>query len=67
MWDGAQLELWIRQPPVDGAANAAVIETVARWLSVSRHSVRIVSGVTGRVKLVDVSGLNVLPPPETFL
>ena len=24
-WDGATLELWVREPPADGRANAAVI------------------------------------------
>jgi uncharacterized protein YggU (UPF0235/DUF167 family) len=29
-WDGATLQLWIREPPSDGRANAAVIRAVAR-------------------------------------
>ena len=28
-WDGKTLELWVTQPPVGGAANEAVILTVA--------------------------------------
>jgi len=26
VWDGTRLELWIHQPPVDGAANEATVE-----------------------------------------
>jgi hypothetical protein len=67
VWDGSQLELWIRQPPVDGAANAAVIDYVARWLTVPRGSVRIASGFSARIKLVDVDGVAALPSTETLL
>jgi len=29
-WDGSTLQLWVREPPADGRANAAVIRAVAR-------------------------------------
>jgi uncharacterized protein len=63
-WNGTHLELWIHEPPVDGAANTAVIDDVARWLGVPRRTVRIVSGMKARTKIVEIDGLEVLPAPD---
>lgn len=64
-WDGKLLELWIRQPPFDGAANEAMIAEVAHWLGIPRRSVHIVSGHTSRLKLLAIDGPVTLPPPDT--
>ena len=45
-WDGSTLELWVREPPADGRANAAVVRAVARWAGVPRS--RVVNLTTGR-------------------
>ena len=44
-------------PPVEGAANDALIEFLADRLHVARRAVRIVSGERGRQKRVAVSGV----------
>jgi uncharacterized protein len=62
-WDGAQLELWIHQPPVDGAANEAVVDEIADWLGVAPRFVRLVSGPSSRTKIVEIEGVTALPPP----
>ena len=54
--DGA-LKLRVNAPPVDGAANDAVVALLARLLRVPRGVIRIVSGVTSRTKLVEVEGV----------
>lgn len=46
-------------PPVEGAANAALIEFVAGWLGVRKSAVMIVSGEKARHKRVQVVGLAV--------
>jgi uncharacterized protein YggU (UPF0235/DUF167 family) len=66
-WDGTCLELWISQPPVDGAANAAVVDEVARWLGIRRHRVHLVSGQTARTKVLELESVAVLPPPDIAL
>ena len=62
-WDGATLQLWVREPPADGRANAAVIRAVARWAKVAPSQVAIVSGATARRKLVQIDHEDALPPP----
>ncbi len=50
------LKLSLTAPPVDGAANAALIELLADALAVPRRAVRIARGEHGRNKTVCVEG-----------
>lgn len=54
--DGSLL-VFVNAPPVDGKANEAVVRAVAAHFEVPRSSVEIVRGVTGRQKLLEVTGL----------
>lgn len=45
----------LRAAPVDGKANAELIELVARHFGCPKARVSIKTGTTGRVKLVHVS------------
>ena len=53
---GDRLRVAVTAPPVDGAANAAVIEALADAFGVRKASVTIVRGETGRRKTVRVEG-----------
>lgn len=44
--------------PVDGAANAELVETLATAFGVPRRMVRLVSGERGRLKRVSIAGLS---------
>ena len=54
--DGALL-VRLAAPPVEGAANDALIEFLAKRLGAPRRAVRIVSGERGRQKRVAVAGV----------
>jgi len=45
-------------PPVEGAANEALSRFLGRMLGVAPSAVRVLSGGTGRNKVVSVSGLD---------
>ena len=45
-------------PPVEGAANDALVEFLADCLDLSRRNIRIVSGDKSRDKRVGISGLD---------
>lgn len=47
----------VTAPPVDSAANEAVIELLARTLGIPKRQITIARGATGRNKVVDVEGL----------
>lgn len=55
---GDALRVRVQAPPVDGAANDAVIAVIADALGVPRRAVHIAAGLSGRQKLVDVDGID---------
>ena len=54
---GDAVRVRVHAAPVDGGANADVIEVLAEALDVPKREVRIVSGETSRQKVVEVGGL----------
>jgi uncharacterized protein (TIGR00251 family) len=48
----------LNAPPVEGAANAELVEVIAKTLGVPRRSVTIVSGERSRQKRVRVAGVS---------
>ena len=55
-WVGDRLRVAVTAPPVDGAANAAVIETLADAFGVRKAAVTILRGERGRRKTVRIAG-----------
>ena len=51
------LRVRLRAPPVEGAANEALIKFLADEFGVSRRHVRIVSGIGSRNKVIEVDDL----------
>ena len=47
----------VAAPPVEGAANQALLRLIATELDVPRRDVRLVAGAGGRTKLVAVDGV----------
>ena len=54
--DGAVL-VRLNAPPVDGAANAELIELIADAIGVPKRAVSIASGAKSRSKTIQVSGV----------
>ncbi|MFQ3586769.1 MAG: DUF167 domain-containing protein [Fimbriimonadaceae bacterium] len=52
------LKVWVAAPPVDAAANDAVVDLLAEVLGVSRRAVSIVRGHKARSKTLRVEGLS---------
>jgi len=52
-----RIKIAVTAPPVDGEANAAVIEVVAEALGVSKSSVEVVAGASSRRKTLRVTGV----------
>lgn len=55
---GGLPKIQLAAPPVDGAANEALIAFVARRCGVARSHVRITHGQTNRTKRLDIDGLD---------
>ena len=55
---GEAYKLDLAAPPVDGKANEECVRFFAELAGVPRTQVRIVSGLTGRNKVVEVEGID---------
>lgn len=55
---GAELRVRITAPPVDGAANAALIQFLAAALGLSRSDVTLLTGEGSRSKVVSARGIS---------
>ena len=54
---GGRLKIQLAAPPVDGEANAALVEFLAAVLGVRKADVAVARGETGRRKAVRVAGM----------
>ena len=54
---GDAVKIRLAAPPVDGAANEALVIFLAKIFSVSRHDVRILAGESSRSKLIEIRGI----------
>ena len=55
--DGS-LKVRLQSPPVEGAANAELVEVLAKAFGVPRRAITIVGGVHARTKLVQIDGID---------
>lgn len=55
--DGGIVRIRLTAPPVDGKANEALVEFLSDALDLPKRSIDIVSGETGRTKIVRVDGI----------
>lgn len=56
--ESGALKIRLTAPPVDGAANEALVKFLAQTLSIPKSHVEIVSGHTSREKIVRISGMS---------
>ncbi len=55
--EDGRLKIYVHAPALDGKANKAVIEILAKHLGVKKSKVRIVRGETLREKVVEILSL----------
>jgi uncharacterized protein (TIGR00251 family) len=54
---GEALKIRLAAPPVDGKANAALLEFLAKKVGIARTALKLVSGEASRSKRVRIAGL----------
>jgi len=48
----------VKAPPIDGKANVAIIELLARYFNKNKSLVNIISGQWARTKVIEINDLN---------
>jgi len=56
-WEEGMLKARITAPPVDGAANEALVALLAAQLDLPRRAITIVRGANSRQKTVEIAGI----------
>ncbi len=51
------LKVHVTAPPVGGAANEALIAFLAQRLNLPKRDIRIIHGLSGRQKIVEIAGI----------
>ena len=62
--DAAQLKIAVQAPPIDGRANAALIDFLAQTFSLPKSSVELVAGESSRSKVFRLRGISVSEAKE---
>ncbi len=57
LMENGKLKIRLTAPPVDGAANEALVRFLAERLSIAKSRVEIISGHTGREKIIRICGM----------
>lgn len=52
-----QLHIYVNQPPLEGKANKAVIESLAEHFKISKSSVSLIKGEKSKIKEFLILGL----------
>lgn len=56
--EGETLRAWLMTPPVEGAANAALLALLAERLGLPRRAMTLLRGESSREKLVAIEGIS---------
>lgn len=56
-WEQGVLKARLTAPPVEGAANDALVSLLAQRLGLPKRSITIAHGATGRQKIVEIVGM----------
>jgi uncharacterized protein (TIGR00251 family) len=60
-WHEQELKIRLAAPPVDGAANMALIEAIAKWFKVKKSYIEIRTGHNSRHKHLVIQQPNLIP------
>jgi len=61
-----RLKVRLAAPPVEGRANKALIQAIAKWTGIKRSEIEIASGETGRRKRLRLGGATVAEVSEAL-
>ena len=67
----SQYVVSVKEPPINGRANEAIIKALAEYFSIPRSSITLISGHTAKIKIFEVPeslrDFEVLPKQKSLL
>lgn len=57
VWEEGALKVRLTAPPIDGAANEALVALLAQCLGLPKRDIQILHGTAGRHKTVEIVGM----------
>lgn len=51
------LHVWVNEPPIDGRANAAIINALSKHFKIERNNIFLTSGEKSKNKTFEISGI----------
>ena len=64
LWNNTHYKIALTAPAVDGKANEALIQFLAKYTHLPKRAFSIISGQTNRCKVIEIEGLDRLEPPS---
>ena len=55
--ENGSIRVWVNAPPVDGAANDAVVKLFSKALKIAKSKISIIRGESSREKTLRIEGL----------
>jgi len=46
--------VWVKEPPIKGKANEAIINVLAQYFKVNRSDIQLISGFSSKTKLFEI-------------
>jgi uncharacterized protein (TIGR00251 family) len=53
--DDATFSVWVKEPPIEGKANQAVIRALSEYFKVSQQNIKIVVGHHSKQKIIEIA------------
>jgi len=68
--DASTYAVSVKEPPIDGRANDAILKSLAKYFSISPSKITLISGHTSKIKIFEVpdslANFEVLPKQKTL-
>lgn len=52
--DETHFKVWVKEPPIQGKANYAILEALAKYFNTSKSHLKIISSWTSKQKIIDI-------------
>jgi uncharacterized protein len=57
-WKDDELQIKLTAPPIDGAANSALIKFISNWIGIRKSDIKLISGEKSRNKCLYIDNLD---------